>query len=144
MRLEDLLCSQRNGVPIGGLVSCSGLQKIPGTRAPLHDCSVLERRGPCGSAVRRRRGYGQRRFLRELSDKRGAGGFPRGVQFDVAKPDVDDSDDLVRVEWLDLTISLLKLGRLEVRSKLNEIEWVLGSSEWLGNIKCRRMWVPQG
>ena len=34
--------------------------------------------------------------------------YPRGVQFDVAKPHVEDSDDQVKIEWLDLTISLLK------------------------------------
>ena len=58
--------------------------------------------------------------------------YPRGVQFDVAEQDDGDSDDQIKVEWLDLTISLLRTGQLQIQSKLKGLAWVCGSTEVVG------------
>ena len=60
---------------------------------------------------------------------RAANGYSRGAQLDVAEQDDEDSDDQVKVEWLDLTITLLRMGKLQIQSKFNEVAWVCGSTE---------------
>ena len=58
--------------------------------------------------------------------------YVRGVQFDVAEPADGDSDDRFQVEWLYLTVALLKTGRVQIQAKLNELAWAYGRSDTVG------------
>ena len=70
--------------------------------------------------------------------------YPKGVQFDVAEPAAGDSDHRVQVEWLDLAVSLLESGKLEVQAKINELEWACGRTETVGKHQVPPYVGPSG
>ena len=130
---------QRQGVPIGGLVSgalCSVLLGFAEFR-----CKTMELEGarvpgyvpPCTARLR----YVDDQVWISATDchacveKQLCGVYPKGVEF------TPTSNGTNKAEWLDIVVELKSDGTLDLRPKKAELEWVHGSGVPCGATWCR-------
>ena len=151
VRLGDVLYRQRNGIPIGGLVSKAATSCVLGVAEDSWTNGNTARRlgfGTSGKFVAVR--YvddvimGSADLCRDCLTSVLQVAYPKGVQFDVAEPAAGDSDHRVQVDWLDLSVSLLRSGRLEVQAKINESDWACGKTETVGKHQVPPYVGPSG
>ena len=82
--------------------------------------------------------------MSKLFDECVAGGLPQRGTVRWAEPAAGDSDHRVQVYWLDLSVSLLQSGKLEVQAKINESEWACGKTETVGKHQVPPYVGPSG